>query len=226
MQKDKESDLYPIVKKWLEKNHRCFKSKEDTGLKYSRIDVVGVKDVGGDLSGEVETIAVEVKKGTEPFAKASGQALAYKVYANRIYLADQRDEAFTPDEIHIASHLGVGLIHIHNKECEEVLSSPYYKPIEKLNLMLLENLALGKCQLCGCFFGIGDIERNKFTKLVRENFEKAMKDEKGLMFWNREVAERKNKLRIRETKDGSTYERRFICPDCIYYFFSQFKLKD
>ncbi|MBI4282926.1 MAG: hypothetical protein HY663_00480, partial [Chloroflexi bacterium] len=152
MRKSKESDLYPVVEKWLKKNHLCFKTAKNKGLDYSRIDVIGVKDVGGDLSSEVETIAVEVKRGNQPFAKASGQALAYKAYANRIYLADVRDSQFSHDEIHIASHLGIGLIQIQDHGCKEVLSSPYYKPIEKLNLILLENLALGKCQLCGCFF--------------------------------------------------------------------------
>jgi hypothetical protein len=227
MKKVKESDYYLDVKKWLEKSHLCFKTAINKGLKkYSIIDVIGVTDVGGDLSGEVEMIAVEVKKGAEPFAKASGQALANKVYANRIYLADVRDNQFSPDEIQIASHLGIGLIQIQNQDCKEVLSSPYHKPIEKLNLMLLENLALGKCQLCGSFFEIGDIEQNKFAKLSRENFKKAMKDEKGLMFWNREVDERKRKVGIQQKKAGFTHESRFICPDCIYYFFSQFKVTD
>lgn len=227
MKKIRESDLYSVVEKWLTENHLCFKTDKNKGLrKYSIIDVIGVTDVGGDLSGEVETIAVEVKRGNQPFAKASGQALAYKIYANRIYLADLRDNHFSPDEIYIASHIGIGLIQIQDHECTEVLSSPYYKPIEKLNLMLLENLALGKCQLCGCFFGIGDIEQNKFTKLAREKFGKAMKDGKGLMFWNREVNERKLKSGI-ETRDSKfTHETRFICPDCISYFFSQFKLED
>lgn len=226
MKKLKESDYYSTVRSWLIKKHLCFKAEPTKGLKYSIIDVIGVKDVGGDLSGEVETIAVEVKKGTGPFAKASGQALANKVYANRIYLADVRDNQFTTDEIYIASHLGIGLIQIQDEDCKEVLSSPYYKPIEKLNLLLLGRLALGKCQLCGSFFETGDIERNRFNKLSRENFKKALKDEKGLMFWNRAVAERKNKLGVRETKDGATYERRYICPDCIDNFFSQFKLED
>ncbi len=221
MNKVKERDLYPDVEKWLSEKHHCFKTDINKGLKYSIIDVIGVTDVGGDLSGEIETIVVEVKRGTEPFAKASGQALANKVYANRIYLADLRNSQFSSDEIYIANHLGIGLIQIIGHDCKEVLSSPYYKPIKKLNLKLLENLALGKCQLCGCFFAIGDIEGNKFTNLARENFKKAVNDEKGLMFWNRELAERKNKHGIRETKDGSTYERRFICPDCISYFFSK-----
>ncbi len=221
-----ESDLYPIVEKWLKKSHLCFKTAINKGLKkYSIIDVTGVKDVGGDLSGEVETIAVEVKRGTEPFAKASGQTLANKVYANRIYLADIRDESFSRDEIYIASHLGIGLIQIQNKECKEVLSSPYYKPIEKLNLLLLENLRLGKCQFCGSFFEISDAEQKNRT--TNEKLKKALDDEKGLRFWNREVAKRKKKLGVRNVSDDiESFERRFICPDCIYYFFSQFKVND
>ena len=228
MKKLKESDLYPEVEKWLKKSHLCFKTAKNKGLKkYSIIDVIGVTDVGGDLSGEVETIAVEVKRGAEPFAKASGQALANKVYANRIYLADIRDESFSRDEIYIASHLGVGLIQIENQDCREVLTSPYYKPIEKLNLMLLENLALGKCQLCGSFFDIGDIEQNRYSKTTNENLKKALDDEKGLRFWNREIAKRKKKLGIRDVSDKiESYERRFICHDCIYYFLSQFKVED
>ena len=226
----KESDLYPVVEKWLTKAHLCFKTAKNKGLEYTRIDVIGVTDVGGELSGKVETIAVEVKRGNQPFAKASGQALGYKVYANRIYLADIRDDEFSPNEIQIASHLGIGLIQIQDLKCKEVLSSPYYEPIEKLNLMLLENLALGKCQLCGCFVEIGDIEKNKFSKLSRENFAKAFNvdenDRKGLMFWNRQVAERKNKIGLTETKDGRTRERRFICRDCTYYVLSQFRLED
>src|SRR5574341_56247 len=224
MKKVKESSLYPVVEKWLKKSHHlCFKTAKNKGLSYSRIDVIGVKDIGGDLSGEVETIAVEVKRGSEPFATASGQTLGYKVYANRIYLADLREDTFSADEISIAGHLGIGLVQIKNGSCEEVLSSPYYKPISKLNLLLLEKLALGKCQLCDSFFEIGDIELNRFSSLARESLKKAINDEKGLMFWNREVAKRKNKVGIRKTENGSTYERRFICRDCISYFISQLK---
>lgn len=218
----KESELYPVVESWLQESHLCFKTAKNKGLRYSRIDVVGVKDVGGDLSGEVETISVEVKVGGKPFATASGQALGYKVYANRVYLAESRYKPFSIDEISIASHLGVGLVQIQDRTCKEVLASPYYKPITKLHLLLLEKLALGKCQLCSSFFEIGDIEKNRFSGLARENLQRAIAEGKGLMFWNRQVAERKNKTGVRIT-DGSTYERRFICPDCIYYFISQLK---
>lgn len=95
MRKPREKSLYPLVERWLKRHYRCFATGINTGLRYSRIDVVGVRDVGGDLSGEVESIVVEVKRGTEPFATASGQALGYRVYVNRIYLADYRLSPFT-----------------------------------------------------------------------------------------------------------------------------------
>jgi hypothetical protein len=224
MKNPKEKQLYPIVQRWLKRHFRCFHTDKNTGLKYSRVDVVGVRDVGGDLSGEVESIVVEVKRGTEPFATASGQALGYRVYANRVYLADYRSTPFTLDETQIASHLGIGLIQISGSRCKEILSSPYYRPITKLNLALMEKLGLGCCQVCNSMFVIGDAKRN-FTNLTRENWKRAFDNDKGLMFWNREVAKRKNRPGFRPTKDGTTYERRFICRDCVEQVFSKFKLR-
>jgi hypothetical protein len=46
-----EFDLYPKVEAWLKHRQRCFATGINTGLKASRIDVVGLRDVGGDLSG-------------------------------------------------------------------------------------------------------------------------------------------------------------------------------
>jgi hypothetical protein len=43
----------------------------------------------------------------------------------------------------------------------------------------------------------------------------AVEQGKGLMFWNYELAARKRKCRIRTAKN--TYERRYICPDCVSY---------
>lgn len=217
-----ERALYPVVAAWLKRHRKCFRTAINTGLKHGRIDVSGVRDVGGDLSGEIETISVEVKGGAEAFATATGQALGYRVYANRIYLADRRDAPFTHLEVEIAGHLGVGLIRIAGTKCHEELSSPYYKPITRMNLSLIEKLGLGVCQFCGTCFETGDNPtRSRFSNLTRENLAKAVEKERGLMFWNRELAERKNKLGIRRAKDGGTYERRFICPDCIANVFTQ-----
>lgn len=216
----KERELYPIVDRWMTKHFQCFTTVVDKGLKYGRIDVLGVRDVGGDLSGEIETIAIEVKKGITPFAKASGQTLGYRVYANRVYLADLRQGSFTTDEIHIASNLGIGLIQIKGKTCREVLSSPHYQPIMKLNLMLLESVAIGKCQMCNSFFEIGVYKNNRYSNVTRENLKQAILKGKGMMFWNYEASRRKNKFDVRRSKKGTPYERRYICPECVAVLFS------
>ena len=158
----KEAKLYPIVEKWMKKHFLCFRTAINTGLKHGRIDVVGVRDVGGDLSGEIETISIEVKRGTEAFATSSGQALGYKIYANRVYLADVRSESFSHEEISIASNLGIGLIQIKNGKCSEIISSPFYNPMTSLHLSVIEKLALGKCQLCNTFFELGDVHSKYF----------------------------------------------------------------
>lgn len=218
---EKEHILYPIVEKWMKKNFLCFSTAINKGLIYGRIDVVGVRDIGGELSGEVETIGIEVKRGKTPFTTACGQTLGYRVYTDRLYLADVREKAFTIDELTIASHLGIGLIQINKRKCIEVLSSPIYKPNVRLNLELLEKLAIGKCQLCNSFFNIGDVEKNRWAKLSRENIKHSVRDGKGMMFWNREVSDRKRKLGLTKAKEDITFERRFICPECVIQFLAQ-----
>ena len=201
----KENALYPVVERWVAKHFACFHTAVNKGLKFSRVDVIGVRDVGGDLSGEVETISVEVKRGTEPFATATGQAAGYKVYANRVYLADLRDAPFTHDEMDIASHLGVGLIQVRERSCAEVLSSPYYQPITRLNKLLLHTIGLVSCQLCGCYFQTSD-------GLRKSDIRKAYEEEKGLIFWNITVGRRKQ---TRKNSPYESYERRFLCSDCV-----------
>ncbi len=87
--------------------------------------------------------------------------------------------------------MGLGLIQIYNKKCQEILSSPYHRPLTKHNLGLLEQLHLGKCQMCNSFFETGNINSNKYSNMARENLKRAILEEKGIMFWNREVAYRK-----------------------------------
>jgi len=220
MKTEREKAEYPTVQNWMKRHFLCFKTAVNKGLKHGRADIIGIRDIGGDLSGDVETIAVEVKRGTSPFATASGQTLGYNVSANRVYLADRRTTNFTQDELQIAGHLGIGLIQIRNKKCTEVLSSPFYRPIQRFNLALLENLGLGKCQICGSFFEIGNIDKI-YANLTREKVRQAILKEKGIMFWNEEVAARKHKLGLRPSPQGIVWERRFICPGCVHNFISQ-----
>jgi hypothetical protein len=210
----RESNLYPIVEKWAAKHFGFFKTGINVGLSYSRVDVLGVRDIGGNLSGEVETIAIEVKRGTQPFATASGQALGYEVYANRVYLADVRETEFRPSEIEIASHLGIGLIRIHGSKCREVLSSPYHHPISRMSLELVERMGLGRCQMCGTTFEIGT-KANRWLKVSRKSLPCALEKGKGFVFWNFELARRKRTVSDRPTNHGTSTFRRYICPDCV-----------
>ena len=210
-----EKTYYPIVEKFLAKSYQCFRTQTNAGLRHSRADVIGIRDIGGDLTGEIETIIVEVKRGSEAFATASGQAYGYIVYANRVYLADKRQTSFTALEIQIASHLGIGLIKIDAKnKCSIILTSPYYKPMVKMNADLLEKLRLGKCQLCESYIEIGD-DKNRYNFMAKEKINKAIEEEKGVIFWNRQVSTRKEKHGVRIGKENTTYERRFLCSDCI-----------
>jgi hypothetical protein len=47
MKTERESDLYPAVAKWAQKHFLCFKTEINKGLRYSKIDVIGVDDIGG-----------------------------------------------------------------------------------------------------------------------------------------------------------------------------------
>jgi hypothetical protein len=223
-----EKTYYKHVERWLNRNFSCFKSATNKGLRFGRIDVIGLRDVGGALSGDIETIAVEVKRGSTPFANACGQTFGYSVYANRVYLADLRSKSFTQEEVFIASHLGIGLIQIKGTKCSEVLSSPYYDPIAKMQLGLLEALGFGRCQLCSSVFQTGHPEKgNAYSNLRKENVRKAIVSGQGIVFYNEEVAERKQRLGI-QYKEGDTtiYERRFICPDCVRGIISQLAPKE
>jgi hypothetical protein len=184
------------------------------------VDILGVRDVGGILSGEIEVVCVEVKRGTEAFATASGQALGYSVYADRVYLADFREEGFKPTELEIASHLGIGLIRISERGCKEVLSSPSHNPIPRMALELIARLGLAKCQFCGTVFECGRDRKNRFSNVTKENVALAVSKNKGLMFWLRALSDRKKELGIGRGHDGFTAEKRFVCPECIQHFFS------
>jgi len=215
-----EKDYYPIVAEWLDKQYNCFKTGINTGLVHSRVDVVGIRDTGGDFSGEIETIVVEVKKDQTPFATASGQTFGYSIYANRVYLADKRSNGFTQDEIMIANHLGIGLIQIgKNNKCNEILTSPYYKPLTKFNVQFLNKLGLAKCQFCDIFFSIGN-DINSNSNVSRESIKNALQKNKGLIFWRQELDDRKNKFKSDKRDKELTYERRYLCPECTLMLFS------
>jgi len=215
MKKLKESDLYPIVERRTKKHFSCFKTAINQWIKYSRIDVIGVRDVGWNLSWDIELVSIEVKRWSEPFATASWQASGYKVYAHRIYLADYREDEFSLIERDIASHLWIWLIQIDkNFHCKEILSSPLYKPLKSLNLLLLEKLELVRCQLCWTFWNYSYNNKN-----TSRNIKNAKLDEKWYLFWSSELADRKRKIHYKDQNGDTTFERRYLCSECVQQFF-------
>jgi hypothetical protein len=202
------------------------------GLRIGRIDVLGIRDVGGDYSGGFESIAVEVKRGHTPFANAAGQAVGYKVFANRVYLADRREKPFTPDELAIASNLGIGLIQFKTKgtTCREALSSPVYQPIERLQLALFAKLHLGRCQLCGSLFKLGEPEDgNNWSNVqtdVALGMALAVKRKKGFLYGLTEIETRKRKLGLAKDIGELCNNVRVICPDCVLQVFGSLYKKE
>jgi hypothetical protein len=54
----------------------------------------------------------------------------------------------------------------------------------------------------------------KFDVVCSRIIKKASAEEKGFIFWNWEVGKRK-----RKPTAAQVFERRFICPECIYNLF-------
>jgi hypothetical protein len=205
-----ESRYYPMIEKFLKRRFNCFTTSKNRGTLFGRIDVIGLRDIGGDLSGNVEIIGVEVKAGNQPFNTATGQAFGYSIYAERCYLADARP-GITPyslDEIDIASKLGVGLLAIRpNGTVSEILASPEHTPMPNMRADIIEKLIYAQCVICNSVFKRGD--ETSYNRFVKRNLLKAMKEEKGYVYWLWEVNNR------RKIKLAYNYVRRYICSDCV-----------
>ena len=212
--KQGEARHYPLIEKFLRKRFNCFVTAQNRGTNFGRIDVIGVRDIGGDLSGAIEIIGVEVKDGNQPFNTATGQAYSYSIFAERCYLADSRAGAnpFSLTEIDIASKLGVGLLVIKpNGIVAEVLASPEHKPMPEMRAELIEKLKYAQCSTCGSIFRKG--EGSSSNNQVVRNLYKAISEEKGYIYWLWEVNNRRRK------KLSYNYIRRYICPDCVQALF-------
>lgn len=206
-----EKTLYTLVETWMRRKFRCFQSGTNLGFSFSRVDVLGVRDIGGSGSGEIETIGIEVKCGAGDFATACGQAVGYTVYANRVYLAQKRQQAFKQKELEIASHLGVGLVHINQYHLREALSAPYHSTLPGITIDVLDKLDLGRCQLCQSFFITGTDQRNERVSLSVRN---AVKAGKAYQFFTEAQEARKIKARLLPDRSTS-YDSRYICPECL-----------
>jgi len=216
----KESDLYPTVSKWMERKSGldCSKTWTNKGLGDVRPDVIGLRHAGGHLRGDFELITIEVKKSSGQFLTSAGQAAAYGVYADRAYLCcPQGDKPFDDDDIDIASHLGIGLIEIgKHQEIERVLAAPLSRPIPRKRQELLENLGFSVCQICGIPYPrSGDSEDRKSWKGLKRGstneISDAVKGKMGYVWWLWNWSKDSDRL----TADGLSYDRRYLCRDCV-----------
>lgn len=225
---DTERSLYEPVAAWAERTLGCFATGTDKGLRHGRIDVIGLRDSGGRLSGRTEVISLEVKRGTQPFATSIGQASGYSIYADRCYLAEYRPRGFTDDEKVIAQRLDVGLIQISGTQrirIREVLSAPLREPLEGLRLEVIEKLQYSLCNVCGSLFRSGDVREGKarpFSRVVRQNdagtqMSRAANQERGVVYWLWEQADRSRA----DAGKQLYYHRRYVCPDCVQALFAQ-----
>jgi len=208
--KHRESDHYQPVENFLKRRFGCFVTDQNRGTKFGRVDVIGIRDIGGNLSGEIEVIGVEVKNGNQPFNTATGQAFGYSVYAERCYLADVRNSQvpFELEEIDIASKLGVGLLAIKpNGTVVEVLTSPQHIPLPKVRAQLINTIGYSMCVFCGSVFERSDNDYQ--FKNAKRTLEKAYEEEKGFVYWLEEV----NKRRKPAPKHNRV--KRYVCSDCV-----------
>jgi hypothetical protein len=215
-----EKELYDSVERFARKTLGCFAAAQNTGLRAGRIDVVGLRDIGGNLEGAGEVLAIEVKRGMQPFLVAVGQAAAYSVYADRCYLADIRPSGFTNEEKTIAVRLGVGLLQIkvgRRTAISEDLIAPTAAPLANLRLELIERLHFSLCTICTGFFergADGQFRANVEAQKERGDYRKrAVDGGRGIMFWLDEQEGR------RGTGDDVIRKRRYICKDCTRALF-------
>jgi len=222
----KESALYEPLRKWAVKKFGCFTSGINTGTDYGRVDVVCMRQTPGDLSAQTEVLCIEVKKGTQPFLNALGQAAGYAIYGEYTYLADYRPKkSFDEEERVLAHQLGVGLIRIKSVKSIELISSAEHSiPNENFKLRIADQLGYVHCSICSTFFERDRKNKNDFALLQRhiENrllMKKGIEKGKGLMFWP-EDASWNDVTHDGRHKDDRFYNRRFLCKTCASLFLS------
>jgi len=207
----KEETYYSRIEDFLKERLNCFATRQKGGSKYvGYADVLGVRDIGGKWSGDVEIIAVEVKKKKGNFGKYLGQALGYSLFAHKCYLAIPIKKGdFSLEEREMANRLGVGLLKIKRKIVEEVLTSRYFQPIENLILHVLNQMKYSKCNICGVVKSLKHTSDPR--RAIRENSMLSFDNVVGIfnLYDNRETVERD--LLFTETIG----KRVNICSNCL-----------
>lgn len=207
-----ESGLYPAVEELLRSDtFGCFKSAQRKGTIFvGTADVVGVREIGGDVRGDVEVISVEVKQSTGNFGKILGQALGYSLFAHRCYLAVafKRSDKFSIEQKELANRLGVGLVHIGRTNrswtASEVMTSKVFQPHpHQVETLLRRGLKLVRCSLCGVF---ADLDEVKATY----SWDSARDKGKAYIMWRDST----RPLMFSKRTKGDR-RRLYLCHECV-----------
>ena len=201
MTKVGEGELQDAVRLWL-----SMASGLDCGVVSSvpntvrdpRPDLVGIRHVGGELSGDFELVTALVRPSTKRFVSVAGETSAQRLQADRVYLACYTgEEGFSESRIEVGLRLGIGLIRIDTDlNCHRDLAAPSANPIARTRHELLNQLGFASCQLCQVAFSCTTDEDTHA--------------EAGSVFWNEIWADHYGRLR-----NESVYDRRYLCPDCV-----------
>jgi hypothetical protein len=206
----KESSFYPCVEEFLKSEaFGCFKTAQRAGTSFVGIaDIVGARDVGGDVKGDIEIIAVEVKGSPSNFGKILGQALGYSLFAHKCYLAVtfSNDKVFSLEQKELATRLGVGLLEIRKMygvlRCSEALTSVIHIPQgHQMETLLRRGLGLVRCGFCGFFVD---------TINVTQSWKEALRREKVYLTWRKPD----RSLLFSRRRKGD-WRRLYICNDCV-----------
>lgn len=206
----KEASFYTCVEDFLKSDaFGCFRTAQRVGTSYVGIaDVVGARDVGGDVRGEIEIIAVEVKTSPSNFGKILGQALGYSLFAHKCYLAVpfSNDRAFSLEQKELATRLGVGLLEIAKPygvlRCVEALTSANHAPHgHQMETLLRRGLGLVRCGFCGFYVDVANLT---------ESWQEALK--KGKVYLSSRETDRSLLFSRRRKGD---WRRLYICSDCV-----------
>lgn len=160
-----EADLYPCIRKWLQRDgYYCGDDQArddgsrrwwvDIGTRRTRLDVVGVKSIGGRHHDDIELVGVEVKKHERATIQDINQALGYRRFVDRVYFATPGP--YRNEVVQEAVRFGIGLLSIDRSgkkwKVRVVLTAMVNTPHLERRAELMTKLWIGKCRLCGLFF--------------------------------------------------------------------------
>jgi hypothetical protein len=210
-----ERRLYGRVRQFVRIQLGCSVVGEDKGTDYGRIDVVGIREIEGDLASNFEIIGVEVKEEGDKFLNSAGQAKGYSIYANRCYLA--QEGRFAQEEVEIARVLGIGLIDV-NRDIREVLSSPIHSPSPVWQRKILSRLGQAVCTVCGTIFPDDRVIRGTRSShlVLSRALDRAGKSGNPLLYYLYDYNTR-HKSDTREL----VHQRRYVCKDCVQALFNK-----